>query len=205
MYVIGITGGIGAGKSEILKYINNHCNCCVLTADEIAHIVREKGGECHEAILELLGSDLLQEDGTIDRALMAKRIFANADLLKQVNALIHPAVNRYIRDMISRGRKTQEWDAVFVEAALLIEEGYDRICDELWYIFAEESVRRIRLKETRGYDDAKIDNIIARQKSEEEFRKYCKVVIDNSNALENTYEQLESELRARSIYCDSRD
>lgn len=73
-----------------------------------------------------------------------------------------------------------------LEAALLIEEGYGEICDELWYIYASEEVRRKRLKSSRGYSDEKIDSIFASQLKEAEYRRYCKEVIDNDGDIENT-------------------
>ena len=73
-----------------------------------------------------------------------------------------------------------------LEAALLIEEGYGEICDELWYIYASEEVRRRRLKSSRGYSDEKIDSIFASQLKEAEYRMHCKEVIDNDGDIENT-------------------
>jgi dephospho-CoA kinase len=73
-----------------------------------------------------------------------------------------------------------------LEAALLIEEGYGEICDELWYIYASEEVRRKRLKSTRGYSDEKIDSIFASQLKEDEYRRHCREVIDNNGDIENT-------------------
>ena len=82
----------------------------------------------------------------------------------------------------------------FIEAALLIECGYLNIVDEMWYIYAREDIRRKRLKESRNYTDEKINAIMDSQLKEEEFRKYCKVVIDNSGSLEDSYEQIDREL-----------
>ena len=81
-----------------------------------------------------------------------------------------------------------------MEAALLIEDHYDVICDEMWYIHTDASVRAERLKETRGYDDEKITSICANQKSPEEFRSACQVVIDNSGDLAGTQKQIDEQL-----------
>ena len=81
-----------------------------------------------------------------------------------------------------------------MEAALLIEDHYDVICDELWYIHTDEQVRAERLKESRGYDDEKIESIMANQKSPEEFKKACQVVIDNSGCFVCTQEQIDRQL-----------
>ena len=96
MKTIGITGGVGAGKSKILAYIQTHCNCRILLADEAAHKVREPGNPCYNALVRLLGTDTLEEDGQINRQKMAAKIFADHKLLEAINAVIHPAVKAYI-------------------------------------------------------------------------------------------------------------
>ena len=195
MKTIGITGGVGAGKSLILEYLEKHYNCRVLLADQVAHTVKEPGQPCYERLVELLGKEVLCPDGTIDKRKMAELIFSDEILLQQVNALIHPAVEAYILEQIKLEKETGKLDFFFLEAALLIECGYDRHLDEIWYIFADQKVRRTRLKETRGYSDEKIDSIMSSQLTEEVFRAHCKQVIDNSGSPEQTYKQIDQILR----------
>lgn len=194
MKVIGITGGVGAGKSEILSYLNEHCNCRILMADRLAEELEQPGQVCYDQLLALLGREILQEDGRIDRKKMAARIFADKSLLEAVNAMIHPAVKQAILQIIRDEREAARLDYLFIEAALLIEDGYAEIVDELWYIHTEEKVRRQRLKASRGYTDEKIDSILREQLSEEEFYRYCHYVIENSGSLESVYEQLDKKL-----------
>lgn len=195
MKLIGITGGVGAGKSQILSYIEENTNCRILLADEVAHIVKKPGQPCYDELVTLLGEDVLDEDGSINKGRMAAKIFADKELLAQVNAIIHPAVKTYILDAIEAERKADEKEFFFVEAALLIEEGYHRIVDEMWYIYASETVRRERLKANRGYSEEKISQIMKSQLTEEVFRSYCKEVIDNSGSLVDTYTQIDDILR----------
>ena len=124
---------------------------------------------------------------------MATKIFADAKILEQVNEIIHPAVEEYILQEIENERKKQEIDVFFLEAALLIEAGYTRYLDALWYIFSEKSVRIERLKASRGYSDEKIRQIMEQQMSDEEFRKYADVTLDNSNEFEKTFLQIQTE------------
>ncbi len=194
MKIIGFTGGIGSGKTQVLAYIEKKYDCRVILADEVAHKVKEPGQECYEALVELLGETILQPDGRIDRAVMAEKIFAGEGLLRKVNGLIHPAVKKYILDAIEQARREGKPDFLFIEAALLIEDGYKDIVDELWYIYAPEQVRRDRLKASRSYSEEKITGIFGKQLSEEEFRKHCRVVIDNGGSLEDTYRQIDRKL-----------
>ena len=197
MKVIGITGGVGAGKSEVLKLIKGMCSCVIVTADDLARSLEVKGEVCYEPLVALLGKEVLAGDGQIDPKKMAKMIFSDngEELLKGVNAIVHPAVKERILSMIEEERAANEKDWFFIEAALLIEDGYDRIADELWYVYADEDVRRGRLRSSRNYSDEKITDIIQSQSSDEVFRKYCSVVIDNSGDIEDTKKQLEKVLK----------
>lgn len=199
MKIIGITGGVGAGKSEVLKWIAKLCSCRIMIADEAAHAVKEPEAECYQPLLELLGEQILNADGTIDKRKMAARIFEeeSGERLKQVNRIIHPAVKRYILSEIEQERNAGQADYFFIEAALLIEDGYANICDELWYIYAAREVREQRLRASRGYSDEKIAGIMRAQSDEATFRKHCQAVIDNSGDAEKTKEQLRVLLRKR--------
>lgn len=194
MKVIGITGGVGAGKSEILAYLREHTNCRIIVADKVAHELEEPGGVCYGQIVALLGRAVVAEDGRIDKVKMAAMIFADKGLLAQVNGIVHPAVKEYIIKAIAEEREKGKTDYLFVEAALLIEGGYGEIVDEMWYIHTDERIRRDRLRASRGYSDEKIDSIMREQLPEEEFYRHCSVVIDNSKALVNAYRQIDEKL-----------
>lgn len=197
MKLIGITGGIGAGKSALLDYIGAHYNCRIILADETAHLVQQPGKtSCYDSLVMLLGRQVLAENGQIDKQKMAERIFSDGTLLKQVNQIIHPAVKAYILGQVAESRQEGKLDFFFIEAALLIEDGYADIVDELWYIHADAGIRRERLKAARQYSDDKIDRIMASQLPEEEFRKQCQVVIDNSTTQEAAFRQIDKRLGA---------
>lgn len=194
MKVIGITGGVGAGKSEVLAWLGKRPDCRVIMADQVAHRLEEPGEVCFEPLRALLGDGILDVEGRIDKRKMAVKIFGDETLLKSVNEIVHPAVKTYLTTQIEKERTAGKLNWLFIEAALLIEEGYVGIVDELWYIHAGEDVRRRRLKSGRGYTDEKIDSIFRSQLSEEAFRKHCDVVIENSGTLESVYTQIEKEL-----------
>ncbi len=195
MKLIGITGGVGAGKSAILDYLQTHCNCRIELADLVAHKVKEPGEPCYEALVQLLGKEILLPGGEIDKGKMAEIIFSDKEKLKAVNALIHPAVKEYLLKAVEKERKKAQIDYFFIEAALLIEEGYEKIVDELWYIYTKKEIRVERLRKSRGYSEEKIANIMNGQLSEEEFRRHCAFVIDNNGSLEETYRQIDRKLR----------
>lgn len=196
MLFIGITGGIGAGKSEILKYIKAHYKCEIYLADEVAHLVKLPGTQCFAELVELLGEDIVRADGQIDNGIMAGKIFADTAVLRKVNEIVHPAVKEYLLDRLEAARASAEVELFFVEAALLIEAGYGSLVDEMWYIYAAEKVRKKRLQDARGYSEEKIADIMKNQMSEDGFRENCDFVIDNSGELADSYRQIDKKLEA---------
>ena len=194
MYFIGITGGIGAGKSEVLNYIRAHYNCEIYLADEVAHLVKQPGTPAYRELVGLLGEDVLDADGRIDKNAMAGKIFASSGLLEQVNGIIHPAVKKFLLERLEEAKKAGEAAFFFVEAALLIEGGYLALVDEMWYIYADEAVRRERLRRARGYEEERISRIMSKQLSEEAFRENCDFVIDNSGDFQDTCRQIDARL-----------
>ena len=194
MKIIGITGGVGAGKSSVLKYIKDNYNCVVVTADDIGNEVKEPGEECYERLITLLGRGILDTDGRIDKKKMAEAIFADEDKLNAVESIIHPAVIDRIRQKADMERSRGKVDYFFIEAALLIECGFNDYVDQMWYIYASQDVRRKRLKQSRGYDDSRIDGIMNSQLTDEAFKNGSDVVIDNGDDFEDTIRQIDEGL-----------
>lgn len=198
MKVIGITGGVGAGKSEILNYLENKYRAVVVQADIVGHLVMEPGGSCYEPVLQLFGDGIKNPDGTLNRKAIGQFVFGNDVQLEKINAIIHPAVKKYIREQIAIARENGQ--KIFViEAALLIEDDYGAICDEMWYIYTSEPVRRQRLKASRGYTDEYISRIMGDQLSDEAFRRSCDWTLDNSFSFENTKEQIDKRMQQYEI------
>lgn len=193
MKIIGITGGVGAGKSEILSYLQATYHARVLLADVVANELKAPGQACYEPIIALLGKEILADDGTIDNRKMAQAMFGNEEMRAAVGNIIHPAVRQVIERRIEEAR-TADAELFFLEAALLIEEKYDEIVDEMWYIYTSEAVRKKRLRESRGYSDEKITAIMDSQLSEASFRAACDFVIDNSYSLEETKKQIDRKM-----------
>lgn len=194
MKIIGITGGVGCGKSEIIRYIMKKYNCLVIFADDVAKQLQQKGNLCYDKIVGLLGEKILAEDGEIDKVKMAATIFADETLLDKVNAIIHPAVYDYVLEKIAEYRIKNEIDFFIIEAALLIECGYGKIVDEMWYVYTKDEIRRERLKQSRGYSDEKISQIFSSQLSYEEFKRASSFIVDNNGAMELSQKQIDDKL-----------
>lgn len=196
MKVIGITGGVGSGKSRILSFMETEYGAVVCEADKTAWALQEPGQSSYEKIVDHFGTEILHDDGTINRKLLGAIVFSDPSELEVLNRITHPAVKAQVRAQIAEERA--KGTALFVvEAALLLEDNYDEVCDELWYIYTDEQIRRVRLKESRGYSDEKIDAMILAQASEEMYRKGCQVVIDNSGTFEDTCLQIKEVVNRR--------
>lgn len=190
--VLGITGQVGAGKSTVLSHLEKRFGARVIQADAVGHLVMEPGMACYDMVLERFGREILNERGEIDRRKLGAEVFGDPGKLARLNAVIHPAVKAWIVSWIAKEREKGEVPFVVVEAALLLEDHYEKICDEIWYIYVEDSVRRERLKSSRGYSDKKINDILKNQQKDEVFRKSCQFVVDNSSDfVENTFEQMD--------------
>lgn len=191
MKVIGITGGIGAGKSVILEFLSDNYNCEVIMTDDVAKSMYYKDGKAYNMIISLFGEDILDEYGEIDKKLLADIIFTNANKRIALDSIIHPLVKQEVINRITNNRIEGILDYTFVESALLLDDHYEVFCDEIWYIDAKEDIRRDRLKKNRNYSDEKINNIFKSQKTKEELIKKCDYCIDNGGNLECTFRQIQ--------------
>lgn len=196
MDFIGITGGVGAGKTQILSFLGKQPGVRVMLADEIAHELMEPQTECFKRLqTEFAGEDLYQPDGSFDRQKLAAVLFSDPKKRERLNAIVHPAVREYVIQQKNLEQQKGNISLLVLEAALLIEEHYDEICDELWYIYTSRENRRARLKASRGYSDARVDEIFASQLTEEAYRRHCSIVIDNNGTIEETIAQTKAALQ----------
>ncbi|MFV0363891.1 MAG: dephospho-CoA kinase [Suipraeoptans sp.] len=194
MKIIGITGGIGSGKSQILEYLHDEYGATICRADDISKKLQKKNQECYQEIVDTFGEEILGTNKEIDRNALSSIVFSDENKLNVLNNIMHPAVKDKVRDII-RKEKKKNTNFFFLEAALLIEDHYEEICDELWYIYAVDEVRIQRLKFSRGYTQEKADNIMKTQAPKEEFFNACDRVIDNSKTFLETCYQLDAIMR----------
>ena len=195
--VIGVTGGVGSGKSCILQILREKWNARILLADEIAHELMEPGQEGCRQVVEALGEGILAPDGTIDRRALAARIFSDDRARETVDAIIHPLVWREVRRRLKEAAGEGVSLAV-VEAALPSEKVHD-IYDEMWYVYTSRENRIRRLMEGRGYTREKCESIMASQLSDGEFRRLCDVEIDNNGDLEDAERQVRERMESRGL------
>ena len=134
MKIIGITGGVGTGKSKVLAYMEEQFKAVVCQADHVAWELQRPGEICYKQIINEFGEHILNQDKTINRPLLGSIVFSDALALQKLNQIMHPAVKMYILQKIEE-EKTKHTTCFVIEAALLLETHYDEICDEIWYIY----------------------------------------------------------------------
>lgn len=194
MRIIGVTGGVGSGKSAVLNYIEEHFDSRIVKADEVGHMLMMPGQECYEPVIRLFGEWVVNEDGSLNRSMIGDIVFDSPAMLKKLDDIIHPAVKRYILREIQKSQK-EDTKFFFIEAAILLEEKYDEICDEVWYIYCEKEVRMERLRHDRGYSEEQIRQRMANQLSDEEFEARCDFRLYNDEDVAHTYLQIERRMR----------
>lgn len=194
MKIIGVTGGVGAGKSTVLNYLEKRYGAKLILADLVGHEVMEPGHEAYEQVVKAFGQEIVSEDKTIDRKALGAIVFVDEKKRMILNRIIHPAVRQEILRRLEEA-ELSHLSYVVVEAALFLEENYDAFCDETWYIYTDEKIRRQRLKESRGYSDDRIDQIFRSQKTHEEFQKRCLFMIDNNGSEEETFRQIDRRMK----------
>lgn len=191
MRFIGITGGVGAGKSTVLEILSRMPKTKVMLADKIAHELMMPGTQCYDTIRQVFATeDIYDADGMLNRKKLAEIIFSDTEKRQQMNAIVHPAVKQYVIAHYRAEQKKGELEYLFLEAALLIEEHYDEICDELWYIYTDRDIRCNRLMQSRGYSREKAEHIFASQLSDSEYREKCAHVLTNNGSIEEIEIQL---------------
>jgi dephospho-CoA kinase len=190
MKIIGITGGVGSGKSTVSEILVKQYHAFLINTDQIAHMLMQKNMISYNLIVEYFGESILNQSKEIDRGLLGKIVYQNPLKLKQLNSFTHPYVMKYVADLIQI-KKNEKTNLLCIETALPIEAGLKDFCDEVWYVSVPEDARKSRLLESRDYSEQKIDTIFKRQISEDEYRKISTHIINNNCSIERLMEQIE--------------
>lgn len=191
MKVIGITGGVGCGKSFIMEQLKERYQVATILTDLVAHELMEPGQKSYEEIVAHFGTKILEKTGQIDRQILGTIVFQDTKELAKLNEITHPNVKKAVIQQIETIKERGRASMIAVEAALLIEDHYEQICEELWFVDAKDEIRIQRLMQKRGYSREKCLSIMAKQLTREQFLKHCNRVIYNDTTKEDVIEQLD--------------
>jgi dephospho-CoA kinase len=176
MIVIGLTGSLGTGKTEVSQILAK-LGAAVINADELGHELFGPGNHTYQEVVDTFGKSILKRNGEIDRKKLGRTVFADPAALKKLNRIMHPRIRKLVRQRIEEYRQSGA-KVLVLEAALLIEAGWKPLLNQLWVTTAPETTIAERLKRSRGLSE---DQVLARLKTQMpqiEKIKWADVVID---------------------------
>lgn len=184
--ILGLTGGIACGKSTISAYLKEF-GLPVIDADECSRAVVEKGSIGLEKLTEIFGNKILENDGTLNRKALGQIVFSDSEQLSLLNSVMEPLIRE---EIFRRLNQENNADLVVLDAPLLIEQHYDKICDFIMTINVPKKIQLERLieRDKLSEDDAK--SRIESQLSSRERNGFADVVIDSSGTVEQTRKQV---------------
>lgn len=182
MKVIGLTGGIGSGKSTVAKFLAE-LGAVIIDADKIGHAVLEPDGEAWQQVVAAFGRQILKPNREIDRKKLGKIVFGSTEALSRLNRIMHPQICGVVKAQLEQYRR-QGIDVVVVEAPLLMEAGWTSLVDEVWVTLAPEATILKRLKEGMGLSKAESMARIRSQLPAKERVKHAHVVINTDSSLD---------------------
>ncbi len=196
MIILGITGGVGSGKSKVLYDLKENYDAYIVEADKLAHELMEPGKDIYNAVVEEFGREILSNEAPfpIDRGKLGQIVFNDKEKLSKLNSLSHPIVKKTIKEQIKNHIESRKTKLFVIEAALLIQDNYQEICDEIWYIYVSKDIRTKRLMDSRGYTIEKCISMFDSQEPDEYYKKYANFTINNDFCYENTSKQLKARL-----------
>ena len=194
MKTIGITGGIGSGKSTVTEFLRRK-GYWVVDADVIAREIVEPGHPVLQKLVQQFGNTILNPDGTLNRKNLANLAFSGEDEKNALDRITHDAILSAIQEELHQIRINQHPNLVFVDAALMIETGLYKAMDEIWLIVADE---KVRVERVLARDNIGVEQVTQRMKlqlSDQEKSKYARRMIDNSTTLNELYRVIERTLK----------
>lgn len=194
MKVIGLTGGIGSGKSTVSSYLKEK-GFLILDADQIAHDITKKGSPVLQKIADAFGAEMLDADGNLQRKKLAAVAFSTPENKAKLESLTTAEVVRLISEDVAQLRKTKDYDIIFIDAPLLFEAGVDRLTDSVWMVSADEEIRIGRVMDRDQVSREDVLQRIANQMANDEKIRRAHEVIDNSKGKDELYQQVEALLK----------
>jgi dephospho-CoA kinase len=181
---IGITGGIGSGKSAAAKILAE-LGAPVIDADKVGHEIYQPGTPAHGELVEAFGEGILAADGTIDRRKLGPVVFGDPAALKRLNAIVHPKMFARMGEIVAAMRRGGESRPIVIEAAILIEANWQPLFDEIWLVTASREHVIERVERDRGLRPEQIEARIRAQLSDDERRRHAAREIRNDGTLED--------------------
>lgn len=193
MKVIGLSGGIGSGKSTVAYYLST-LGIPVFSADAAVRTAVKKGSPCLPEIIALLGTDCLLEDGGMNRALTSEKVFHDYELLQQYETILQKHMRAEERRFLA-GHRACGTKLVVLDVPLLIECDWREDVDSIWLVKTPKELRILRAMQRDHVSEEEMTFRINSQRPSEEVEQYADVIIDNSGSFEHTKVQIQENLK----------
>ena len=194
MFTIGLTGGIASGKSTAARYLGE-LGAHVIDADRLGHRAYEPDTAAFEQVVGVFGDTVVAADGTIDRRALGAKVFGQPDELKKLTDIVWPEIRRLANLEIEAQRARRPDGVVVLEAAVMVEAGWQHSLDEVWVVAIEPEVAIERAMARDGFTADEVRERLKAQTSNAERRRHADVVIDNSAGLDELHAQLDRQWR----------
>jgi len=189
MLTIGLTGGIGSGKSTVTKILGE-LGAPIIDADKVGHAIYAPDGPAYNDVIAAFGPGILASDSTIERTKLGSIVFADAGALKRLNSIVHPKMYARMREMVEHLRAGGERNPIVVEAAILIEANWQPLFDEIWLVTASRERVVERIERDRGLKPEQTEARIRAQLPDDERRRHSTLVITNDGTIEELREKV---------------
>lgn len=183
MLTIGLTGGIGSGKSTVSKFLAE-LGAPIMDADQVGHAIYAPDGPAYPDMIAAFGEGILAPDRTIDRKKLGPIVFGDPAALKRLNSIVHPKMFARMREMVGAMRTGGERKPIVIEAAILIEANWQPLFNEIWLVIASRERVIERVERDRGLKPEQTEARIKAQLSDDDRRKYATTVVTNNGTLD---------------------
>jgi len=191
--IIGLTGGIGSGKSTVSRYLSE-LGCIIVDADRISHNITGQGAPILKDIQQMFGEDLVDAEGNLQRKKLGELVFSDKEKLKKLNELITGKILEEALTEIERVKETYPYNHLVFDVPLLFESGWSKYCDICWTVSCSEEIRIKRVAERDGLSEESVRSRMKSQFSDSQREKLADVVIFNNGGLEELYRAIETNL-----------
>ncbi len=183
MKVIGVTGGIGSGKSTVSRALRA-LGAAVIDADVLARNITSPGGKAFEELVEYFGKEILDDNGELNRSKLASIAFSDKVRLHALNSITHKYIAEKIYEAVEAFNVSDKWDILIIDAPIPIEKGFLDLVDEVWVVTAQRETRVKRVMDRSGFTYEAVSERMDSQPGDEEYLRIADKILDNNGSVE---------------------
>ena len=185
--VIGLTGGVGSGKSTVANILKDEFGALLILTDDVAKELMKPNRVTYNKVVNYFGEGILNKDRSINAQMLSNIVFNDENELKKLNEISHGDVLEKIEILLRDDTLNK---IIVIESAILVESGCNKFCDQIWSVITDNNIRKKRLEESRGYSEEKTNQVMNNQKSNEWYINISDKYIVNDGDINNLKEKV---------------